>query len=51
MENYKVYLHTNKTNNKKYVGITKQSLQDRWRHDGLGYKTQQKFFRAILKYG
>ena len=47
---YCVYMHRNKINNKKYIGITKQKPEDRWRH-GLGYKSQQKFYRAIEKYG
>ena len=51
MDNYKVYVHINKINNKKYVGITKQKCQERWKHDGFGYKKQEKFFRAIQKYG
>ena len=51
MNNYIVYIHTNLINNKKYVGITRQKPKERWRHDGFGYQKQQKFFRAIVKYG
>lgn len=47
---YKVYIHTNKTNNKKYVGITKRNPLNRWKN-GAGYKGQPKFYRAICKYG
>lgn len=44
-------MHINKINNKKYIGITKQSCQDRWRKNGDGYKSQPKFYNAIQKYG
>lgn len=46
-----VYVHTNKINGKKYIGITgQQRYWERWRSDGSGYKTQV-FGRAIEKYG
>lgn len=46
-----VYRHTNKTNNKVYVGITCQSDPNkRWRN-GEGYSSQIVFYRAIKKYG
>lgn len=46
-----VYMHVNNINNKKYIGITGQErIQDRWRSDGSGYKTQV-FGRAINKHG
>lgn len=48
--NYTVYVHTNKINNKKYVGITSQKPQWRW-NNGKGYQTQPKFYNAIRKYG
>lgn len=51
MNNYIVYMHKNKINNKVYIGITKQKCEDRWKHDGFGYKKQIKFWRAIEKYG
>ena len=47
--NYIVYMHKNKTNNKVYIGITKQKPEYRW-NDGNGYKTQL-FYKAIKKYG
>ena len=53
MENakeYVVYQHTNKQNGKKYVGITAQKLERRWR-SGRGYEGSVKFYPAILKYG
>lgn len=46
---YTVYIHIT-PNNKYYIGITKQTLEDRWKN-GLGYKTQILFWRAIQKYG
>lgn len=55
---YTVYMHTNKANNKVYVGITKQEPNARWKN-GKGYiekkkdntYIQDKFAKAILKYG
>ena len=47
--NYCVYMHTNKVNGKKYIGITRQNPKTRWAN-GKGYKTQP-FYRAIEKYG
>jgi len=46
---YIVYKHT-APNGKAYIGITKQSTAKRWQN-GLGYATQQLFWRAIQKYG
>lgn len=56
---YCVYIHTNKINNKKYVGQTCRDPIKRWGNDGSGYlkvnkkgKYQQpKFAFAIQKYG
>ena len=39
-----------KTNGKKYFGITSQKPKDRW-DKGKGYKKNQYFWRAINKYG
>lgn len=50
MKNYVVYCHTNKINGKKYIGITSQKPENRWRN-GNGYKTNEYFFRSICKYG
>lgn len=47
---YSVYCHTNKINNKKYIGITSQKVSDRWAN-GKGYKRCYAFDRAIQKYG
>lgn len=50
---YCVYIHTNKINNKKYVGITKTSTSKRWGKNGSGHKAKNHslFFNAINKYG
>ena len=45
-----VYMHTNKINGKKYIGITSYPTIKRWGTKGQGYKTQY-FNRAITKYG
>ena len=47
--NFSVYCHTNKINNKKYIGITSKKPEVRW-NNGLGYK-KQYFWQAIQKYG
>lgn len=44
-----VYMHTNKINGKRYIGITCQDPEDRWRN-GLGYRNSIVFWRAINKY-
>lgn len=46
---YKVYMHIT-PDNKKYIGVTKNSLKRRW-GNGSGYKRQQLFYEAIKKYG
>lgn len=45
-----VYMHTNKINGKKYVGITSKEPHKRWGKNGIHYKSQL-FYRAINKYG
>lgn len=45
---YTVYMHTSPSG-KRYIGITKQSVEERWKN-GWGYYTQLIFYRAILKY-
>ncbi len=49
---YYVYIHINKINHKKYVGITKQEKpQNRWGINGNKYKESPHFYSAIQKYG
>lgn len=48
--NYCVYVHTNKINDKKYVGQTCREPKERWRN-GFGYSESGHFFNAIKKYG
>ena len=50
MKKYCVYCHTNKINGKKYIGITSQKPEQRWRN-GEGYRNNEYFSRAIEKYG
>jgi len=47
---YIVYCHENKINNKKYVGITSQKPNYRFKN-GDGYKGSPIFYNAIQKYG
>lgn len=49
MKKFIVYMHENKINHKKYIGITCQKPSQRWR-GGKGYKNGL-FKRAIDKYG
>lgn len=51
MENYIVYIHINKINNKKYIGITKQNPETRWGKNGSRYQDSPLFYNAIQKYG
>lgn len=51
MNKYYVYCHTNKINNKKYIGITMQKPSIRWGSKGQGYIKCPKFWKAIQKYG
>lgn len=47
---WSVYIHINKINGKKYIGITRIEPSKRWGKNGIGYKTQY-FYKAIKKYG
>lgn len=53
MENkkWRVYVHTNKLNGKRYVGVTsKPDPSKRW-SNGHGYKENSHFYSAIKLYG
>lgn len=50
LTNWCVYMHTNKVNRKKYIGITSQKPTSRWKN-GKGYEEYTRFGRAIEKYG
>lgn len=47
---YTVYMHIS-PNGKRYIGITKQKPERRWRKNGEGYARNAHFWNAILKYG
>lgn len=47
---YSVYIHINKKNNKKYVGLTFRNPEQRW-NNGNGYRQNTHFWAAIKKYG
>lgn len=47
---FTVYMHVNKTNQKKYIGITSQKPEHRWGPNGCHYHSQY-FAKAIKKYG
>lgn len=51
MNNFTVYIHINKENGKRYIGITGQDVRRRWRPDGSGYRNNAYFWNAIQKYG
>jgi len=51
MKTYCIYQHINKTNGKRYIGITKQTPENRWGNDGINYKGFCRFWSAICKYG
>lgn len=47
---YRVYIHTNKINNRRYVGMTSLKPQTRWKK-GQGYDRQPHFYKDIKAYG
>ena len=46
-----VYIHTNKTNGKRYIGITSQHPPEKRWLNGHGYSRELPFGRAVQKYG
>lgn len=48
--NWCVYIHENRINGKKYIGITGRQPEQRWKR-GRGYANNQHFTRAVEKYG
>lgn len=48
--NWCVYMHENRVNGKKYIGITSQKPTKRWKN-GEGYQSNPRFYNAIQKYG
>lgn len=50
LTNWCVYMHENRVNGKKYIGITSQKPTKRWQN-GHGYTDCPRFYRAIQKHG
>lgn len=50
MRTWCVYMHENRANGKRYIGITSQNPVKRWKN-GLGYQGSPHFWAAIQKYG
>lgn len=48
--NWCVYMHENRINDKKYIGITSRRPTRRW-NNGEGYKHSPRFYCAIQKHG
>lgn len=46
-----IYIHINKINNKKYVGITKTSAERRWGFEGENYQGQSFYEKGIAPFG
>ena len=46
---YYIYSHINKTNGKRYIGIT-NDIENRWRNNGIAYKPngglEERFAKA-----
>lgn len=50
-KNFKLYVHENKVNGKKYFGITKNPVLQRWEKRGSGYKRGTHIRNAFIRYG
>ena len=50
-DTYFVYMHTNKINGKRYIGITGQKTTARRWHNGKGYSQQRRFYNSIISHG
>lgn len=50
MGDYSVYMHVNRANGKRYIGITSGNPLKRWAN-GKGYYRNKHFSDAIIKYG
>ena len=50
MNKFMVYMHINKQNGKRYIGITSQDPVMRWAN-GKGYYRNKHFSDAINRYG
>ena len=48
--NYCVYVHTNRMNGKKYVGMS-NNLERRWGREGIAYKSSPRFYCSIQHHG
>lgn len=48
---YILYEHVNKQNQKRYIGITSKTLEERSGSNGRRYYDSPKFWKAIQKYG
>lgn len=51
MNDYTIYIHRNKLNNKAYIGQTCQRPTKRWGKEGNKYSHSHHFYSAIQKYG
>ena len=47
---FTVYMHISPSN-KRYIGITSTSTKHRWGNNGICYRPQPYFWKAIQKYG